>query len=56
MKILMTVTTDYVVFYKIYDNPGERFFIMISLLFLHASAFNPAPFNLKAVTPTKQNK
>ena len=24
----MTIMTDYAVFYGIYDNPGERFFLM----------------------------
>jgi hypothetical protein len=30
MKILMAIMTDYTVFYGIYDNTGERFFLMIS--------------------------
>ena len=28
MKILMAIMTDYTVFYGIYDNTGERFFLM----------------------------
>jgi len=26
----MAITTDYTVFYGIYDNTGERFFLMLS--------------------------
>ena len=28
----MTIMTDYGVFYGIYDNPGERFFLMNDLM------------------------
>jgi hypothetical protein len=54
MKILMAIMTDYTVFYGIYDNTGERFFLMIPpppqiLGFAHQVHLLPAapPFHIQ---------
>ena len=62
MKIFMTIMTDYAGFYGIYDNPGERFFLMHHDFHLlprasdQLGAPRPTPPSATKVKFTKKNQ